>query len=333
MTSRIRLFNRTGALIYEVNAPSFREWILNDIGNANFTIKAKGMEPYIEVGNYVTIEHDKLDIWVGVINMPRAWSPRVITINCKSMMSLFALRVGAYEQFVSGSWGQVFTQIIGIVNAAETTRLQIGTFDAGISFTSIVDMSNPYVYLQRALTQAQARLDFRPVVANGKLTIYVDMQPTLYTPSELRLIEGKNIKNGTSTLLEQGEIYNDVTMLGVSLDQLKVTARARDLVSISKYGLRQILFSEGQSQADVDRLAVVRLAQYAYPRKTLGLITIDQGNTFNLTRVGNIAKVELQTQGYLNGGLGFRGDAYIRTVQFDDKNGEGVLVCEEIRNG
>ena len=31
MTSRIRLFNRTGTLIYEVGAQSFREWILNDI--------------------------------------------------------------------------------------------------------------------------------------------------------------------------------------------------------------------------------------------------------------------------------------------------------------
>lgn len=331
MTSRIRLFNREGILIYEINAPAFREWVLNDIGNANFTIKASGMEPYVEVGNYVTIEHDKLDTWVGTINMPRPWSPRVITVNAKSVMNLFNLRVGSYQQMVTGSWGQVFSQVLGIVNAAETTCLQIGTYTAGVVFTSIVDMSNPYVYLQRALTQAQTRLDFRPVVTNGKLTIYVDMQPTLYTPSDLRLIENKNIKKGTSTLLEQGEIYNDVTVMGVSLDQVKVVARQRDPISIEKHGLRQILFSEGQSQADVDRLAVVRLAQYAYPRKTLGLITIDQGDTFYKTRVGNVAYVELQTQGFLNGGLGFRGSAYMRTVQFDDKNAEGVLVCEEVR--
>lgn len=332
MTSRIRLFNRTGTLIYEVNqAPAFREWVLNDIGNANFTIKAAGMEQYVEVGNYVTIEHDKLDTWVGTINLPRPWDSRAITINCKSAMSLFAIRVGSYQQFVAGSWGQVFNQIIGVVNAAEATRLQLGNTFTGISFTSVVDMSNPYVYLQRALAQAQSRLDFRPVVTNGKLTIYVDMQPELYTQSDLRLIEGKNIKKSSSTLLEQGEIYNDVTVMGVSLDQIKVTARATDPDSITKYGLRQILFSEGQSQADVDRLAVVRLAQYAYPRRTLGLLTIDQNDTFYKTRVGNVAYVELQTQGFYNGGLGFRGSAYMRTVQFDDKNAEGVLVCEEVQ--
>lgn len=334
MTSRIRLFNRSGTLIYEVNnAPAFREWVLNDISSANFPIKARGMEPYVEFGNYVLIEHDKLDAWVGMIEPPRPWVARAITVNAKSVMNLFNVRLGSYQQLVSGSWGQVFAQIIGVVDSAESTLLEIGNYTAGVSYSSVVDMSNPYTHLQRALAQAQTRLDFRPVVSNGKLRIFVDMQPTLYTPSALRLEEGLNVKGGVNVLLEQGEIYNDVTVMGVSLDQIKFVGHAIDPISISKYGLRQILFSEGQSQADVDRLAVVRLAQYAYPRKTVGLITLDKGDTFHLTRLGTIAAVELITQGYRNGGLGFRGNAYIRVIQFDDKVNEGVLVSEEIRNG
>lgn len=331
MASRIRLFNRAGTLIYEVDAPSFREWVLNDIGNANFTIKAKNMEPYIELGNYVLIEHSKLAPWAGIIHVPRPWSPRVVTVNAKSVMSLFNLRVGSYQQLVTGSWGEVFAQIIGVVNAAEKTLLGIGDYTTGISYSSVVDMSNPYVYLQRALAQAQTRLDFRPEVINGKLKIFIDMQPTLYTPSDLRLTEGMNIKNNAGTLIEQGDVYNDVTVMGVSLDQVKFIANAVDEYSVSRYGLRQILFSEGQSQADVDRLAVVKLAQYAYPRKTLGLVVIDEGDTFYKTRIGNTSYIELFTQGYHNGGLGFRGNAYIRVLQFDDKTNEGVLICEEIR--
>lgn len=332
MTSRIRLFNRAGSLIYEVNAaPAFREWVLNDIGSASFTIKARGMEPYIEYGNYVLIENDKLDSWVGVIVTPRPWNARTITVNAKSVMSLFNVRLGSYQQLVTGSWGEVFAQIIGIVNGEEATLMEVGTYTAGISYSSVVDMSNPYTYLQRAITQAQTRLDFRPVVTNGRLRVFVDMQPTLYTPSALRLEEGLNIKSGVNVLVEQGEIYNDVTVMGVNLDQIKFTGRATNQESISRYGLRQILFSEGQSQADVDRLAVVRLAQYAFPRKTLGLITLDQGDAFYLTRLGNIAYVELKTQGYHEGGLGFRGNGYIRTIQFDDKVQEGVLICEEVR--
>jgi hypothetical protein len=333
LTSRIRLFNRAGTLIYEVNAPSFREWVLNDIGNANFTIKARGMEPYVQYGNYVLIENDKLDTWVGTINPPRPWSSRVITVNAKSVMNLFNYRVGSYQQLVQGTWGNVFSQIITVINTAETTLLEIGNYTAGISYTSVVDMSNPYTYLQRALAQAQLRLDFRPVVTNGKLKIYIDMQPTLYTASDLRLEEGLNIKGGVNALLEQGEIYNDVTVLGVSLDQIKFTGRQTDPVSIERYGLRQILFSEGQSQADVDRLAITRLAQYAYPRQTLGLVTLDKGDTFKKLRLGAIAAVELKTQGYYNGGLGWRGDAYIRVIQFNDTNQEGIIVCEEVVNG
>jgi len=330
MTSRIRLFNRAGAIVYEVSAPAFREYILNDIGSANFTVKAAGLENYIQFGNYVLIEHDKLDPWVGVIVTPRPWSPKVITVNCKSAMWLFGQRVGSYAQPVSGSWGQVLTQVLGIVNAAEATPLQIGVFNSGHSYSSVVDMSNPYTYLQRAIAQAGTRLDFRPVVTNGKLKIYIDIQPTLYTPSALRLEEGLNIKNNSSVLLQQGEIYNDITILGVGLDQNKFTGRAEDVVSIAKYGRRQKLFSEGQSQADVDRLAVVRLAQYANPRTTLGLITMDKGNTFLSTKIGNSAAVELKSVGYYNGLSGFRGTAYIRTLQYDDKIKEGVLVCEEI---
>jgi len=333
MASRIRLFSRAGTLIYEIDSPAYREWVLNDIGNANFPVIAAGLEPYIEFGNYVLIEHDKLAPWVGTIYTPRPWAPNTLIVNAKSAMTLFGLRVGSYQQLVTGSWGQVFSQVIGIVNSAEQTLLQIGTYDDGISYSSVVDMSNPYTYLQRALIQARTRLDFRPVVTNGKLTVFVDMQPTLYTPSNLRLVEGMNIKDNTGTLIEQGEIYNDITILGIGLDQIKFTARAVDPLSVEKYGLRQILFSEGQSQADVDRLAVVRLAQYAYPRKTLGLVTMDQEDNFLNIRVGNSGSVEFQTQGYRNGALGYKGTAGIRVIQFDDKTSEAVLVNEDISNG
>lgn len=333
MTTRIRLFNKSGLLIYELGVPAFRDWVLNDIGSASFPVKALGLEKYIEFGNYALLEHDKLEPWVGVIITPRPWAMRVATVNAKSAMSIFSVRVGSYQQAVSGSWGQVFAQLIEVVNSQGPTLLEVGNYTEGVSYASVVDMSNPYIYLQRALLQAQTRLDFRPVVTNGRLRIFIDMQPTLYTSNDLRLEEGLNIKNNVNALLEQGEIYNDVTVLGVSLDQVKFTARAIDPVSVERYGLRQTLISEGQSQADVDRLAAVYLQKYAYPRKTLGLITLDKGDTFEKTRVGNTAFVELKTQGYINNGLGFRGNAYIRVVQFDDRNGEGVLVCEEIVNG
>jgi hypothetical protein len=327
--SRIRIFSRAGILIYEVSAPSFREWVLNDIGNANFEIRADGMENYIEFGNYVTIEHTQLDTWVGIIVTPRTWSPKRCVVNAKSAMWLFGQRVGSWEQAVSGSWGQIFTDLIGYVNSAESTLLQMGTYDDGISYDSVVDMSNMYTYLQRALAQSQTRLDFRPVITNGTLKIYVDMKPTLYTASSLRLEEGLNVKNNASILVNQGEIYNDVTILGVGLNQEKYTANVVDMVSISKYGRRQILFSEGQSQSDVDRLATVRLAQYAYPRNTLALITMNQADTLQNVRVGYSGDVRLRSVGYQNGALGFEATQYLRVVQYDDKSGEATLVCEE----
>lgn len=333
MASRIRLYDRTGTFVREVSASAFREWVINDIGTATFTIKAAGLAIYIQFGNYITIEHDTLGTWVGLIVSapPLTWSAKIITVNAKSAMWLFAQRRGSIEQPLEGSWGEVFSQVLGLANAEEQTLLRIGTINEGIEYSSVVDLSNMYTYLQRALAQANARLDFRPEVENGRLSIYIDMQPALYTVSDLALWEGLNIKKNASILAEQGEIYNDVTILGIGLDQTKFTANARNAASIEKYGLRQIMFSEGTSQSDVDRLALVRLAYYAFPRKTLNLTVIDQGNTFSLTRIGAIGQAKLFSVGYKeDGSLGFEGDAYIRTLQFDDRTGEAVLICQEI---
>ncbi len=318
-------------LLFEPSAPAFREWVLNDIGNASFSIKAAGLESYIFPGNYITIEHDRLpDTYVGLVTPVRPWSSKVVTVNAQGAMSLFALRRGSYQQAVSGSWGEVLSQLIGIVNEQESTLLRIGTYDDGISYSSTVDLTNVYTYLRRALSQSQTRLDFRPVVTNGKLLIYIDMQPSLYTPSNLSLEEGLNIKKNSPMLIEQGEIYNDITVMGVDLNQNKVTANATDPLSIELYGLRQFLFSEGQSQADVNRLVTVRLAQYAYPRKTVTMSAIDKGDTFLNTRVGNSGPMELKSVGYYNGGLGLKSTAQLRVIQFDDKVGEAVLVSEEV---
>lgn len=328
-TSRIRIYDRTGALIKELRAMAFREWVINDIGTASFTIKSRGMERFIEFGNYVTIEHEKLDTWVGVIVTPRPFDANKITVNCKSAMWLFDQRAGSNAQPVNGSWSQVFTQILSLVNAPESTLLQIGTRISGINYDSVVDLTNVYTYLQRALAQSQSRLDFRTAIIKGSLSIFIDMVPALYTESPLQLIEGLNVKDQPSMLIQQGEIYNDITVMGVGLDQEKFTARVRDQNSISRYGLRQKVFAEGQSQADVDRLATVRLAQYATPRTTMALGALDVGNTWLLTRIGNIGTVELNTRGYFNGNLGFRGNAYIKVIQYDDSTKEATLVCEE----
>ena len=330
MSSRIRIFNRSGILIKEPSAPAFREWVVNDIGSSSFILKSSIEEKYIEFGNYLTIEHDKLEPWVGLITTARPWNPKVITVAGKSAMWLFGQRVGGYEQSVSGTWGNILSQMIGTVNGAEPTLLRIGAYNDGVSFSSTVDMSNMYTYLVQALNQSQTRIVFRPVVTRGKLVIYVDMMPTLYSASELKLEEGLNIKNNTSILIEQGDIYNDVTVLGLGFQQEKYTGHAIDMQSIEKYGRRQIIFSEGVSQNDVDQLAAVRLAQYAYPRRTLALTVMDKGKTFERLRHGNSGSVELKSVGYNNAGRGFRGTAYVRVVQFDDKTGEAVLACQEI---
>lgn len=332
MAKRLRLWDKTGTLIYELDAPIFCEWVLNDIGNASFTVLAAGLEPYIRYGNYVTIEFDNgLDTWVGIVNTPRPWGSNYITVSCKSPMWLFGQRSGAYEQVISGSFGEVIGLVINILNSAEPTLLQIGNYNSGISYSSVVDMSNLYTYLQRALAQAQTRLDFRPVMTNGKLAIYVDMAPTLYTPSDMKLEEGINIEKNSGILLEQGDIYNDITVIGVSLDQTKFIGKASDPISIQLYNRRQFVFSEGSSQSDVDRLAIVRLAQYAYPRMTLGLVATNQENI----KVGNSGPVNLFSVGYLDtegqqDGLGFKGTAYVRVVQFDEKTQKSQLVCQEI---
>lgn len=332
MGQRIRLWDKTGILIKElINVSAYCDWVINDISTANFTILAPGMEPFVRYGNYVTIEHDNgLDTWVGIIVTPRPWGAGFITVTAKSPMWLFAQRTGSYEQAVSGSFGEVMGLVLGIVNAIEATLLIQGAYTSGISYNSTVDMSNVYTYVQRALAQAQTRIDFRPTIVKGRLAIYVDLSATLYTASNMHLEEGLNIEKNSPILLEQGDIYNDITVIGVGLDQTKYIGKAFSPTSIQLYMRRQFVFSEGASQADVDRLAAVRLAQYAFPRNTLGLSAID----LTYIKVGNSGPVNLFSAGYLANGvatdIGFKGTAYLKMVQYDEKTQKAMLVCQEI---
>jgi hypothetical protein len=332
MGQRIRLWDKTGILIKElVSVSAYCDWVINDISTAIFTVLAPGMEPYIRYGNYVTIEHvNGLDTWVGIVVTPRPWGAGFITVTAKSPMWIFAQRSGSYEQNISGSFGEVMGFVLGIVNAIEPTLLIQGNYTSGISYTSTVDMSNVYTYVQRALAQAQTRMDFRPTLVKGRLAIYVDLSPTLYTASNMHLEEGLNIEKSSPILLEQGDIYNDITVIGVGLDQTKYIGKAFDAISIQLYQRRQFIFSEGSSQADVDRLATVRLAQYAYPRNTLGLSAID----LTYIKVGNSGPVNLFSAGYFANGIqtdiGFQGTAYLKMVQYDQKTAKAVLVCQEI---
>ena len=74
MPTRITLFNNSGEKLAEIDANVSRSWKLNEDGAGTFTMSTqdtKAIIDYLEFGNFVYMEHDKLPIWGGMIDTPR----------------------------------------------------------------------------------------------------------------------------------------------------------------------------------------------------------------------------------------------------------------------
>ena len=70
MSSRVSIYDKSGQWLTEVNTTFNRVYKLNEFGIGSFTLSTdddKCREDYLQFGNYVYIEHDKLPVWSGMI--------------------------------------------------------------------------------------------------------------------------------------------------------------------------------------------------------------------------------------------------------------------------
>lgn len=339
LKDRIRIFDRSGAEVAGFQAEVARSWAIGTEGRASFeysSIKTNIVnERVLKFGNILLIENSRLPAWVGVIDTPRQWDARTITVNAYTMERYFKWRVGPPEQKLSGSAGSIFAQMVNYINNQELTVLRNGNIWTGGTYRE--ETLNP-VTLDRNLEQLQQRsleeYEFAPS-AGGRLLVYANWAYRLGTYTPLTLLEAENGGNiEKPTMREDGDITNWIIGYG---DGMSWTSRpyryATDGASWGKYGLRQTGQEyNGVSQtATIDNNNTEYLTKNKEPRKIFEVTALNVGNTFDFLRLGNRVAVKFIKLGFTNGVLGTSVNTRILGMSYNPRNGQKVkLVLEDV---
>lgn len=334
---RIRIFNRDGFPLAEFRASIDRSWVCGDEGRATFTYPSRKTEivnsNILNYGNWLLIENDTLPAWIGVIDIPREWSARNVTVCAYTPEHLFGQRRGPLEEKITGSAGTIFTKLLQKVNQAEKTIIRAGEIYTGGAQRE--ETLNPTLLnrdLQRVWERSGEEYQWRPVVSDtGKLTVYADWLKKLGVDTGALLFEGKgggNIEDKNNVLVEDGPIVNDLLAYGDGISwQSKPNVVIRDNDSIGSYGLRQ----DAEEYAGVSNVQTLtkngqkKVNQFKETAKTHKLFAVNKGDTFQYISLGNRFTVRFE-----NIRFGYEAKVKIIGMAYDtDSRNKIELVVEE----
>lgn len=327
---RVRIFKRDGTSIAEFNAKVERSWAIGDEGRAQFTYATRITdivnETVLQYGNWLLVENSMLPDWVGVIDTPRSWTARTVTVSAYTPEHVFGWRRGPFEVAKSGSAGSIFEYLLQLVNSAEPTIIKAGSINkSGTNRQETINPTQLNTDLQRIYERSLEEYQWRPIIEDsGRLAVLADWMPHIGITTTALLHEGKaggNIETVNNILVEDGTIKNDVLGYGDGLTWAsKPKQQIIDPFSRFKYGLRQWAegfdgVTNGQTLKD-NTIALVN--DESNPKKTFSINALNVEDTFKYIGLGNTLNLQFQNIGfYNNGSLGFETKVRITAMRYD----------------
>jgi hypothetical protein len=335
---RVRIFDREGYPLAEFRATVERSWTIADEGRAAFTYPSRKTdivnEKVLNFGNWLLVENSDLPAWVGVIDTPREWTSRNVTVCAYSPEHVFGWRRGPLEVRLSGSPGTVFDKLLSYVNQAETTIIRPGNIHrGGRPMEETINPTGLDRDLERICERSSEEYQWRPMIdTGGRLIVYADWMESLGITTGAILHEGRgggNIETVANILVEDGPILNDLLAYG---DGLTWTSRPNinivDLASIGAYGRRQS--SAGYSGVtNVQTLkdnGLEKVLADRNPLHTFKLHALNVGDTFKHIDLGNRLTLRME-----NVAFGIDTTVRITGMAYDPESKNKIeLVVEEI---
>jgi hypothetical protein len=334
--SRILVFDRNGNALAELEATCERSWLLSDVGKATFSLSTqdkKCRREFLQFGNLVYIEHEKLPVWAGVIDVPRKWESGKVTVTAYSGEKLLSYRIGPLNRTLRGSTKTVLKTIMELAQQEEPLPMVIGDFqESGRFHEETVNLTNLFELFQKIVEQAGGDFFTVPEISEQKLRFVLSYYSgAIGMETGFGLIEGHNLELSGRPLTEQGTICNDLVGYsnGASWAS-KVTERVIDEESIAQYGRRQDGKSfGGDSEAGTLKENTKKTAAVsAQPKQTLDLNALDVGDTWNWLRLGNSFEAQLHTVGFYGDGFGYRGTIVVHGMEFNEDKQTVRIICE-----
>lgn len=338
-----KIFSVDGSVqLAQFQARFERSWAIGDEGRATATFASRKTDivndTVLRPGNWILLENDSLMDWVGVIDIPRKWSPRAVVIHCYSPEHVFGWRRGPLEKTLTGSAGTIFSKLLGIVNTAQATPITAGNiWRGGPQREETINPTSLNEDLLRLYERSQEEYQWRPVVTDqGRLIVYADWVERLGEDTAAFLHEGKgggNLEAGSNIMVEDGPIVNDLLAYGEGATWLsKPNIVVTEPLSISKYGLRQ-KSKEYQGNSDPATLktnGLEELALFSEPPKTFSLTALNVGDTFKYIRMGNRLNLQFQNIGFTDGGSGTELKVRIKGAHYDPQTKNKIKLVVEV---
>lgn len=309
----VRIFNRFGEELASFMANVSRSWAIGKEGRAEFVypvIKTNLVnERVLQFGNFLLIENSALSSWVGVIDTPRSWTSKNVTVSAYSPERLFKYRRGSQsgEELIRGSAGTIFKEMVRRINDREKTIMVTGNvFFGGAQREETLTPATMDVNLRQLQERSQEEYSFTPTIVNSKLVILANWYQQIGVETPLTLAQATNGGNlGESTMKEDEDIVNSIFGFGEGMTwATKPTALTRDALSIWKYGLRED--REGWrgvvniSTIEQNNLDMIKMTKQ--PKKIFQLTALNVGDTFRYLRLGNRIKILLEGMGFSEAG-------------------------------
>ena len=340
MTSRLTIYDRNGRLLADMDATVKRSWLKNRYGAASWsmsTLDEKCKEEYLQFGNLVLVEHDKLPDWGGYIVTNREWNSGIVKVNAREIMGRFADRWGVGVCNFAGSPGYALEQFIYKANEIDDTRMRAGELSRyGVATIREVPRNTKmYDFITKMIDEFTEYLfAFTPAFDEGGGIIFKgNWYKQTDSISQTILMEGHNIEAVDNVLVEQGTIANRLHIENSGATKRdKKAIHLDDEESKAKYGVseyaEELSTSTTYVQPPFEETAREKLNKMRNPRKLYNFKVLDIENAWYEMKVGSQFSCELYSCGFLGSGMGSVTTVRIKGMSFDD-NGRLELACED----
>jgi hypothetical protein len=334
MTTEVRIFDPLGNPLADPRVVTTRSWIINDIGDASFSISTSDpacTSGNLRFGNILVINHDELPPWVGFIDsggQARKWENGEVGIYAQSAEKIVDWRYTRPIPKTTGTAGELLRDILEAQDKWSPGGIELypGSIFSGGHRIALPTKPRLGDLVRKFSKSVGCDWSVTHKIIDGKVRLYFNWYNGERGVNTGKTLNQINTKGGAVVLIEEGEIYNDVVFMSSPGEdgKVKYSRPARDPKSIGRFGLKQYV-GEGVG-SDEDGLWVqglVFLYEHAYPKGKLEPTILDTGGIFSYVNLGNRYLWETSTAAFSGGGHKLGAYRKIRLVGFealDDTN-------------
>jgi hypothetical protein len=344
MASVMWVYDRFGAKIGEFTQDVTREWLLNEPGEAEWSLSAgeemrrlarsgRSLGELTQFGNLIHVPNAKIGDWTGVITK-RSWKDGILRVTAKGAEEELFWAAPQAVVKLKGTVGGIFQEMLKIVNSELDTKVLPGNvFMGGTQREETLEGIDLLSEAQRVSERVGNDFDVTGAVTGGRIDLFGNWYEKKGVLTPFLLAEGKNLIKPTGDLLiEDGEeIANRV--VGFPDTATKTSSKpvmVQDDTSAQAYGPRFV----GQSYTDVTEEDTLLkhcnevLTAQKNPARVIGCTAL---RDFDRLRVGNRVQVELYSVGFRDdGSLGTSLTGRITGMRYTDKTNRLELAIEEV---